>query len=327
MLNYTRAGMVEKIINAREEKRPLATIAACTASAGDKKGGFAAEVTYRNKRTQEEYIQKEMREVSEFPTRDKDASGFSAENLKGQELTEFYRQAEKNGWFIEDIFGNKKVAFNNAFYAMDARLLIARIFGLDENSPELLDKLEKIEPQAWSDRIVEIGESVPKTVQPEKKVPTEDNEDEVKGYMTEQAAQDFIVNSLALLGREGSVVPKFEILLTHRKDIFLPYKGTLQVVIDEQGNEAGEGHPLIQKFLGAFGGMSKEYSELRSKLKLAPKITEGRAEVYDLLANMARYKGGINELKAAGLKCILGEGIEVDEVLPVYSIEEIIEVN
>jgi len=79
-------------------------------------------------------------------------------------------------------------------------------------------------------------ENVPMTVKPDKSVPNEDGTDEVKGYVTEQAVQDFIVNALGLLDKKGMPKPVADFLLSARKDTFLPYKGEPQIPLDAEGN-------------------------------------------------------------------------------------------
>ncbi|MEW5767598.1 MAG: hypothetical protein AB1797_08245 [bacterium] len=286
ILNYVREGMVSEIERARRENKGVATVAVCVPSAGDRKGGFAAEVTYRNKKTGRTFTQREFREISEFPTRGRE--GFKAIKLETADDQEFYQQCEQKGWFIEDIFGEKKVAFNIAFYALDLRLFFLRIFGVTE-----ITELRDIDKQTWVDKIKGIGNNVPATIKPDKKVPNEDNTDTVTGYITEQAVQDFIVNSLNLLGGEGEAALRVEIFLAERKDVFLPYKGTKQAVLDEEG-----------------------------------KVVEGEADQYDLLANMPRYTGVIRELSEKGHHCVLDEkGAVIEEVCPVSSLEEIREAN
>ncbi|MBL7070164.1 MAG: UTP--glucose-1-phosphate uridylyltransferase, partial [Candidatus Omnitrophica bacterium] len=298
ILNYTREGMIGKILAARAAGKPVATVAVCTASAGDKKGGFAVRITYRNKVTGQEMTRTEFREVSEFPTRDQSETKFDTKiDLTKEKDTEFFRQCASNNWFIEDIFGNKRVAFNVAFYAVDMKLVIARIFSLDERGPAFLDRLKMIEAQAWADRILYFGEMVPRTIQPAKNVPNEDNSAKVTGYITEQAVQDLIVNALGLLGHKESV-PYVEILLVDRKDIFLPYKGTKQSIIDRQGNEVVD-------------------------------LVSGRAITadYDLISNQERYSGVIEELAANGHHCVLGAGEKVGLIIPVKDLEEIKKAN
>ncbi|MEI6631204.1 MAG: DUF4922 domain-containing protein, partial [bacterium] len=292
VLNFVRAGMVGQILKARQEGRPVATVAICTPSAGDKKGGFAVKVTYRNKKTGQKITRIEFREVSEFPTRDKVATKFDGVDLAKEQGSDFFTRCEQNSWFIEDIFAGRKVAFNVAFYAVDLRLVIARIFGLDENDPELLKKLISIDSQAWVNRVIVLGQLIPRTEQPAKGVPNEDNSSKVTGYITEQAVQDLIVNALTFLSR-GDSVPDVEILLAERKDVFLPYKGTPQSVIDRDGNVVND--PQTQKPI----------------------------EAYDLVANQARYAGVTAELAARGHYCLLAEDEKVLEVLPTTDIEQI----
>ncbi|NQV04215.1 MAG: hypothetical protein HQ532_01835, partial [Candidatus Omnitrophica bacterium] len=301
ILNYPRASMVGEILKARKDGESIATVAMCSPSKGDKKGGFAARVTYRNKETGEEITQIEFREVSEFATRKKGdkakkipGTGYEAIDFFGEEDTDIFKRLDKEKQFIEDIFGDRSVAFNVAFYAVDLRLFIARIFGFDETKSDLIARLKGVDSQYWVDRIIELSEKVPETIQPEKKVPNEDNTDNVKGYITEQAVQDFIVNSMGLLAKDG-ISPAVDIKLGDRKDTFLPYKGKKQSVLREDGSEVmgDDGRPR---------------------------------EDYDLIANIAVYKSAIGSLKEKGHPLVLGEGAHVAEVLSTTK-DEIIKVN
>jgi hypothetical protein len=284
--------MIGRIIKARKEGRPLVTVAICVPSAADKKGGFATIVKYRNRQTGKYFSQIEFREISEFPA--KGNAGFKAIKIPDDREKEFYTICQKNGWFIEDIFSGKKVAFNIAFYALDIKLLLARMFDINDNldEVELIKQLQNIDEQVWVDRINEIGNNVPVSIKPDKKVPNEDNTDCVVGYITEQTIQDLIVNGLRLLSDTEKEL-QVDILLSTRKDIFLPYKGTTQAVLDEHGE-----------------------------------IIEGEPHRYDLLANMQRYAGIIKELSAKGHYCILNDENErIIEVYPVYNIEDIQKAN
>ena len=62
ILNYPRAAMAGKILQARKERRPLATVAAYSPALGAEKIGFAAQVTYRNKKTGQVIKTKAMRD-------------------------------------------------------------------------------------------------------------------------------------------------------------------------------------------------------------------------------------------------------------------------
>ncbi|MBI4397547.1 MAG: hypothetical protein HY586_00295 [Candidatus Omnitrophica bacterium] len=299
VLNYPRPGMIGEMIYAREhEGRAVATVAMMAPSAGDKKGGFAARVTYRNRKTMAETTRIEIREVSEFPTRDKSETKFSATDLAKEKGSAFYQQAEQNGWFIEDIFGitagrPKKVAFNVAFYAIDLKLIAARIFQLNEVDQDLAVKLAQIPDQEWQDRIIDLAEKVPQTVQPQKEAPSEDGSEAPKGWMTEQAIQDLIVNGLALLTTpEGRPEPETLISIAPRADTFLPYKGTLQEILDELGQ-----------------------------------VIPGAEQAYDLIANMRRYKGVVAELLKLGHRLVLGNSEYVTEVQPVASKAEVMAAN
>jgi len=292
-LNYPRKGMAGEILKARKEGKSVATIAVCSPSRGDKKGGFAAKVTYRNSVTGQEISQVEMREVSEFPTRTKE-TGFKAVDLSKERGDDLYKRLDEEKLFIEDIFGDKNVAFNVAFYAIDLKLFIARIFGFDENDPELIKNLVNIDKQSWTDRIIDLAERVPETVQPNKEVPNENNTDRVNGYITEQAVQDFIVNAMGLLPKNG-VTPEVKILLGARQDIFWPYKGTDQDVVREDGS-------VVMDESGK------------------PKTD------YDLIANMNLGIGAVKRLAANGHYISLGENDRVIEILPV-TLQEVIDAN
>jgi len=289
ILNYPRAGMVGEILEARNRGEAVATVAVTTPSAGDRKGGFAASVTYRNRITGEERTQVEMREVSEFLTRK--GSGFKGIEITKEEAPELYSQAETNGWFVEDIFADKKVAFNVAFYGVDLKLIAARVFGLDETltGEALSRQLAAANAQQWIQTILDLVSKVPFTEQPQKSVPDEEGRNPVKGYMTEQAVQDFIVNALALLeSKHGRPAAKVSIVAADRNNLFLPYKGTDQNVLDRAGNE--------RKDIPA---------------------------TYDLIANMERYGGVVEELSAKGHQVKLGGGKVITEVLPV-TLEQVI---
>ena len=292
ILNYPRAGMLGEIEYARRlQARAVATVAIAALSAGDKKGGFAAKVTYRNTDTGDEFHQIELREISEFPTRGK--SGFSAIDISGEGSTKFYEAAAKNRWFIEDIFQNpdgtdRRVAFNVAFYAVDLRLIIARIFGLSEDDRELPRKLQQIDSQEWVDRIIDVGEAVPAIEHLSKGAPNEDGSEEANGYMTEQMVQDFIVNALALLDSQDELPqPEVVIRLCERKDFFLPYKGKSQYQLDEDGNPISD--PSTGKVI----------------------------ETYDLIANQKRYAGVVRDHLSTGHQLVLGPGEYVKEVIPI----------
>ncbi|MFH0839164.1 MAG: hypothetical protein V1893_03155, partial [Candidatus Omnitrophota bacterium] len=290
VLNFPRAGMVGRILKARQERKPLATIAICTPSAGDRKGGIGVRVTYRNKQTGQTYTQIELREISEFPMRSKE-KGFKGIDISKEAGSDFYRLCEEKGLFIEDIFGNKRVAFNVAFYAVDMRLFVARIFGLDENDPALVDKLKAINPQIWSTEILSKAKEVPASRLPSKEVPNEDGTSQVTGFITEQMVQDFIVNGLGLLAREGLPDPVVDIQLAEREDVFLPYKGTDQTVLDRAGNPVA-----------------------------------GKTD-YDLIANQQRYAGVTEELAAKGHRIELGGEEEVERIIPVDSRDDVMIVN
>ena len=292
ILNYPRAGMLGEIEYARRlHGRAVATVAIAALSAGDKKGGFAAKITYRNSETGDEFDQLELREISEFPTRGN--AGFSAIDISKEKASEFYRLVTENRWFIEDIFqnengGQKQVAFNVAFYAVDLRLIISRIFGLQENDRDLVRALKLIDDQIWVDKIIEIGEAVPAIEHLTKEAPNENGSDAVKGYMTEQMVQDFIVNALAILNTpEGLPEPEVVIRLCERKDFFLPYKGKNQYELDEEGN------PITDPGTGK------------------------TIEKYDLIANQKRYAGVIHDHYQAGHRLVLGPNEYVEEVIPV----------
>lgn len=298
ILNYTRAGMVGKILQARKSGKSLATVAICTPSAGDRKGGFACKVTYKNNKTGKMITMTEFREVNEFPTSDSKATGFDGIDLASEKGTAFYNECGKNNMFIEDIFGGKKVAFNVAFYAVDAMLILARMFGLDENDPKLIAKLEAIDEQVWADKVNGFGAKVPRTENPKKSMPNEDGSKKVTGYITEQAVQDLIVNGLALLSKDG-VAPNVEILLSERSKVFLPYKGTSQAKLDRNGNVV--------------------------------KNTETGKDIeeYDLVANQERYAGVIEDMKNGSvgnksLQIVLNKyGDKVEEIIPATSVDEI----
>ena len=292
ILNYPREGMLGEIEYARRmHGRAVVSVALAALSAGDRKGGFAAKVIYRNSLTNDEFHQIELREISEFPTRG--TSGFSAIDISGEESSEFYKLAKNNKWFIEDIFKNedgteKQVAFNVAFYAVDLRLIISRIFGLNENDRDLARRLKEIDDQEWSDKITEIGEAVPAIAHVAKGAPNENGTEEVSGYMTEQMVQDFIVNSLALLETpDGLPQPEVVIRLSERKDFFLPYKGKNQHELDESGNpvtDPNTGKPI---------------------------------ENYDLIANQKRYAGVIQDHLGNGHQLVLGPNEYVTQVIPI----------
>ncbi len=435
ILNTLKPGMVGSILENRMKKdrqSALTTIAIGTPSAGDKKGGIMVDVTYRNKVTGQTIVQRENREISEFPTRSKE-SGFSAIDFSKEQGTDLYANIEKSGLFIEDLFVGKekrvngfqvrtavdkalsetkierkyieqqrlaltlselglddsprreslaevisvnrnnhkeiakkltellnheikendvsgaidrtvsklaatiphvakkagielgfpeeqfqnlakaivgnvevnnvmtaklnvllaqKVAFNVNFFAVDARLFTARMFGLDENSLSLIDDLKRIDAETWTNTILDFAEKVPMTIKPDKKVPNEDGTDQVEGYITEQAVQDFIVNSLSLLDKKGLPKPVADFQLSPRKDTFLPYKGKLAPRLDRQGN-----------------------------------VIESASEVYDLIANQERSAGAVDEFKNQGIDMILGPDEKVVTMIPVDSLDEIIRVN
>ena len=302
ILNYPREGMLGEIEYARRwEGRAVATVAIAALSAGDKKGGFAARVTYRNGETGAEFQQTEMREISEFPTRGK--SGFSAVDIADEASSEFYQQATQNRWFIEDIFKNpdgteKQVAFNVAFYAVDLRLIISRIFELNENDRDLVRQLREINDQEWVDKITAVGEAVPAIEHVDKGAPNENGSEEVKGYMTEQMVQDFIVNALALLKTpDGLPEPEVVIRLCERKDFFLPYKGKSQYQLDEEGN------PITDTTTGNV------------------------VENYDLIANQKRYAGVIRDHLNDGHQLVLGPNEHITEIIPVDNLDIVKKVN
>ena len=291
ILNYPRPGMLGEIeFGRRLQGRPIATVAIAALSAGDKKGGFAAKVTYENTQTGAQFEQIELREISEFPS--KGGCGFNGIEISENE-TNFFKTASEKHWFIEDIFRktdgtDKKVAFNVAFYAVDLRLIIARVFGMDETDRNLTFQLQNINDQDWVDRIVSLGESVPAIEHLNKTVPNEDGSDEVEGYMTEQMVQDFIVNALPLLENpRGLPDPEFVIRLVERKDFFLPYKGKKQYELDEDGNVVIE--PVSGK----------------------------PHELYDLIANQKRYSGIIKDHLQEGQQLVLGPNEFVSEIIPV----------
>lgn len=255
VLNYSREGMSGFFDKARKEGKPLATVSIFAESSGDKQGGFSAEVTYevtyREKRTgdifTEEITIPRIVEISELPTRDKKQTGFTAIDLleeseqgKKGEKSDFYKRCEQNHWFIEDIFKedpanpdspDKAVAFNVAFHAIDLVLYAARIFGLDENDPELIQKLDKIPAQDWANRVVGLGNEVVKSILPDKGVPNEVGSEEIVGLMTQQKVQDLIFNTvLRLLDNPGLPKPEVMGLTGNRMDFFAPYKGKKQKV-------------------------------------------------------------------------------------------------
>ncbi|MFH2136911.1 MAG: hypothetical protein ABII88_00195 [Candidatus Omnitrophota bacterium] len=286
ILNIVKEGMVGAILKAREQGRALATVPLAALSAGDRKGGVMVEVTYRHKdRHSEKIVQKEIREISEFPTRP--GSGFSGVTIDAEKELEAFQYFEQKGWFIEDLFGNTAKAFNVAFYAIDGRLIISRIFGFDENSAGFIEQLEKISADEWINRILDIVYEVQTTVKPSKGVPNENGTDTVKGRIIENAVQDFIVNGLALLAKEGKPNLEAEMLIADRKDIFLPYKGTAQQRLDKKG----------EPILGT--------------------------NVYDLIANQDRIAGVIEEMAAQGQLADLGNGEQVLEAIPIYNLDEI----
>jgi len=112
--------------------------------------------------------------------------------------------------------------------------------------------------------------------------------------MTEQAVQDFIVNSMGLLAKDG-IPPAVDIKLGDRKDTFLPYKGKEQSVLREDGSEV----------IGDDGKAKQEY---------------------DLIANIPVYKSAIKRLKEKGQLLVLGEDAHVVSVLSTTK-DEVIKVN
>lgn len=309
IINYARAGMAGEIEHGDlVEERKVATVPIGTPSAADRKGGFFARVTYRNTRTGAIVKKIEIREVMNFPTRDKAATGFDAIDLKGEEETDLYRWLDQKKLFIEDLFHNadgswKSVAFNVAFYATNLRLLAARAFGLNEDDPHLLFKLRSIDRQAWVDKFLSIADQMPATIEPQKGAPNEDSSETVKGYMVGQKVQDLIVNGLGLLPiSEGVTVPEIRPRLSPREDTFLPYKGTDQSVLGRNGKIAP---PDVARTIA--GG--------------------ARLETYDLVANQLRYAGIIDELNERGHRMVLSPNEHVTQVMPVTSLQEIINAN
>lgn len=286
ILNYPRAGMVGKILQARIKKEPLATVAICTAMTGDIKGGFFARVTYRNIKTGKTIEQVEIRDINEFPTRSRRKTRFIAVGISKEKERKFYQEAEKNSWFIEDILRQKKVAFHVGSFAVDIRLVIARIFGFNEQDPKLIEELDKIDIQSWVDKVIGLGEEVPYKIQPRKRVPNEDNTQQVIGYMREQHLQDFIVHGFSLLPKGRLKKPKVEILSIRRED-FLPYKGAEFLVLDRRGR-------IVMDPTGK-----------------RPKT------VSDLVANQSRYRECIKRLVQKNHYLVLGPDERVVEVIPV----------
>ncbi len=298
ILNYTRPGMVGTILASRGTNRPVGTVAITTPSAIDRKGGIAVAVTYKSRITGKTITQNEFREISEFATRDKKKSGFDAIDFANEDTnSEIYRSMDEKKLFIEDLFNDeqghpKEVAFNVAFYAVDVRLMIARIFGLDENDPDLVGKLEKIDSQKWVDTLQEFAKQVPTTIKPAKKAPSDDGADTVTGYSFEQAVQDFIVNALALLKVDGKPTPIAEFLSMPRSECFLPIKYMKQAPLNNDGSP---------------------------NLSAAP--------VLDVVGQQPGFVKAITDLQKKGLPIVLGNGERVSEVVKANTFAEIQQAN
>jgi len=191
-LNYPRAAMVDKILQARAKgERILSVIAGFAPAAGDIKGGIMLTVTYRNKKTGETITRDEMHEISELPMRTKNYLG--GIYLDKESYPKLYEYCTDNNLFLEDIARDKKFNINVAFYAVDIRLLVARCFDLDEKDPELETKLNAIDEQSWVDGITDLSQKAFATTQPGKKVMAEGSDEQAVGWMEEQAVQNLIM--------------------------------------------------------------------------------------------------------------------------------------
>jgi len=294
--NYLRAGMIQPILDARNTDSPIATVALTTPIPGFRKGGITVDVTYTNKEDPTKTItQTEFREISEFATRNKADTKYDAIDFsKVQESTnqadkDLYAKFNEKGWFIEDLFADKKVAVNVAYYAMDARLFIARMFGLNEHDPNLIQELDRIDNKAWVDTLLSFANKVASKDFPDKKVPDEDGSEanSVTGNVFQTDVQNLIVNGMGLLAKEGLPTPRADVLISPPGSM-IGYKGASSPFLDRNGN-------------------------------VIPELGEG----YDLIANQEYYAGLIEGLLEQGHPLVLGEGEHVTRVIPATSVEEI----
>jgi hypothetical protein len=302
--------MIGALLEARNQGKPLATIALCTPPAGDKKCGVALKITYLDKATGKRITRLEFRETSEFPTRDS-KTGYGAVVIPQTDPR--YAEYERKGLFIEDMLKDKAFPVNVAFYAVDLKLIIAKMLGMtgalkDMKDQDIIDRLQKMSDAEWIGKTLDIAYKARVVPVPAKKVYNEDGTELRTGYVEERAIQNFIVNGLRGVNEDLEA----EMLITERGGVFLPYKGTPQDILDSEGVKITD-RAVIDPIMEA----NKQFGEKVVKDK------EG--QVYDLIANMNLYAGVIERLKKQGIDIKLGDNEAVSAVEPVMSLKEIID--
>jgi len=313
ILNYTRPGMVGALLDARDRGKPLATVALCSPPAGDKKCGVALKITYLDKNTGKKYTRLEFRETSEFPTRNADF-GYGAVVIAKDDPR--YAEYEKKGLFIEDMLKDKAFPVNVAFYAVDLKLIIAKMLGItgalkDMKDQDIIDRLQNTTNDEWIGKALDIAYKARVVPVPAKKVYNEDGTELRTGWLEERAIQNFIVNGLRGVNEELEA----EMLVTDRGGVFLPYKGTPQDILDADGNKITD-RKVIEPILDA----NRVFGD---KVVKDGKNQEG--QVYDLIANMKLYASVVDRLKKQNIDIKLGDKEAVIEVDPVMSLREIID--